>query len=49
MDTLSASLKAESEDKKPEIKKEPKEEEEGSGSMANNSSPASIQSKKKGT
>ncbi|KAM9394002.1 histone acetyltransferase p300 isoform 2-T2 [Pholidichthys leucotaenia] len=36
-----------SEDKKPEVKKGPKEEEEGSGSAATNSSPVSTQSRKK--
>ena len=39
-----------SEDRKPEMKIEPKEEEEGSGvAGANSSSPASAQSKKKST
>ncbi|TKS91650.1 CREB-binding protein [Collichthys lucidus] len=50
MDTSSSSVPssvATGEDKKPEVKKEPKEEEEGSGSTATNSSPASAQSKKK--
>ncbi|KAI3360110.1 hypothetical protein L3Q82_014425 [Scortum barcoo] len=50
MDTSSSSVPssvAAGEDKKPEVKKEPKEEEEGSGSTGTNSSPASTQSKKK--
>ncbi len=50
MDTSSSSVPssvATGEDKKPEVKKEPKEEEEGSGSTGTNSSPASAQSKKK--
>jgi len=50
MDTSSfpvSSSAATGEDKKPEVKKEPKEEEEGSGSTSNSGSPASAQSKKK--
>lgn len=48
MDTTSSSMSVTNEEKKPDIKKEPKEEEEGVRSTGPNSSTPSSQSKKKG-
>lgn len=48
MDTTSSSVSVTDEEKKPDIKKEPKEEEEGVRSTGLNSSTPSCQSKKKG-
>lgn len=48
MDTTSSSVSVLDEEKKPDIKKEPKEEEEGTRSTGVNSSTPSGQSKKKG-
>lgn len=46
---METSSTAAGEDKKPEIKAEPKEEEEGSGSTATHSSPSGVPNKKKST
>lgn len=48
MDTTTSSVSVTDEEKKPDIKKEPKEEEEGVRSTGPNSSTPSCQSKKKG-
>lgn len=44
---METSSTAAGEDKKPEIKTEPKEEEEGSGSTVTHSSPSGVPNKKK--
>lgn len=48
MDTSSSSVSVPAEEKKPDIKKEPKEEDDGTRSTGPNSSTPSGQNKKKG-
>lgn len=48
MDTSSSSVSVPAEEKKPDIKKEPKEEDDGTRSTGLNSSTPSGQNKKKG-